>query len=137
MKFKQSLLASRWTQTLCAGVLLGVCAVAPAQTIQGRWVATGKKLENGEIQKAILDIKQDGDQLTGSIRSLGFEAEVKGTITGTHFEFFGADWNRRFGGRKACRNAMGRQVHRDARNSSGRLSQAGLLRSSASAQSAV
>ncbi len=93
MKFKQSLLASRWTQTLCAGVLLGVCAVAPAQTIQGRWVATGKKLENGEIQKAILDIKQDGDQLTGSIRSLGFEAEVKGTITGTHFEFFGADWN--------------------------------------------
>jgi alpha-galactosidase len=81
-------------QALCAGVMLAVCAVASAQTIAGRWVATGKTLENGEVQKAILDLKQDGKQITGYyIRFLGFEAKVKGTIAGRHFEVFFANWN--------------------------------------------
>jgi alpha-galactosidase len=78
-----------------AGILL---AIAPTdcrsqQSISGKWAATGKTLENGEKQIAILDLKQDGNQLTGTVRNLGFQTDVKGTVTGGHFELFGVGWN--------------------------------------------
>ncbi len=72
--------------SLCAGF-------ASAQSLTGRWAASGKTLENGEQQKAILELKQDGDKLAGSVRGLGFQVEVTGTVSGTHFELFGVGWN--------------------------------------------
>jgi alpha-galactosidase len=93
MKRNRCLSASRLTQALCVGILLAAGVAASAQTVAGRWAAKGKTLENGEVQKAVLELKQDGTQLTGTIRSLGFEAKVKGTVTGTHFELFGEGWN--------------------------------------------
>ena len=73
-------------------LFLGVAA-AGAQSLTGRWAVNGRTLENGEQDKSIVDLKQDGTQLTGTIQSLGWSTQVKGTVNGTHFELFGADWN--------------------------------------------
>src|ERR1035441_3865191 len=78
-----------------AGILLAIsltsCKSQPNLT--GNWAATGKTLENGEQQKALLQLKQEGSQLSGTVRGLGFQTDVKGTVNGSHFELFGVDWN--------------------------------------------
>ena len=66
---------------------------AHAQSLAARWAASGKPLENGEAQKGILDLKQDGDKLSGTLQTLGFLNEVTGKATGTHFELWGVGWN--------------------------------------------
>src|ERR1700730_7905954 len=78
-----------------AGILLAISLAAckSQQSLTGTWAATGKALENGEQQKAILELKQDGNQLSGSVRGLGFQTNVKGIVNGNHFELFGVDWN--------------------------------------------
>ena len=77
----------------CAIVLfLGVTTIH-AQSLTGRWSVNGNKLENGEQNTTILDLKQDGNQLTGNIESLGYSIPVKGTVNGAHFELFVPDWN--------------------------------------------
>ena len=63
---KATLLAAGMAGLLLA-VMLTACKSAPNLT--GRWFATGKTLANGEQQKAILDLKQDGNQLTGNVRA--------------------------------------------------------------------
>ena len=79
-----------------AGLLLAIaltaCKSAPPN-LTGNWAATGTTLENGEQRKAILELKQDGTQLTGKRRSLGGVDDVQGTVTGSHFELFGVGWN--------------------------------------------
>jgi len=62
------------------------------QTLAGRWAANGRALDNGEQEKYLLELKQDGNQLTGTVTTLGFSAAVTGTATGTHFELFG-EWS--------------------------------------------
>lgn len=74
---------------VCAFCLLCVAACGYGQGLAGRWAAAGRTLDNGEQEKAILELKQDGNNLTGTISTLGFSAEVKGTATGSHFELFG------------------------------------------------
>jgi alpha-galactosidase len=64
-----------------------------AQSLTGRWAVAGRTLENGEQDKAIVELKQDGNQLTGTVDSLGWSTQIKGTVNGTHFELFGVDWN--------------------------------------------
>lgn len=76
----------------CVGILLGlVMAAAPAfgQSLAGRWAATGRTLDNGEQEKYLLDLKQDGTKLTGTLASLGFSTDITGTATGDHFELYG------------------------------------------------
>ncbi len=73
--------------------LLPAAASGHAQSLTGRWAATGITLDNGEQQKAIFDLKQDGNPLTGTVIGLGFSTAVKGTMSGNHFEIYGADWN--------------------------------------------
>ncbi len=75
-----------------AGLSLCIAMAASAQGVAGRWAATGKTMDNGEKQVAILDLKQDGNKLTGSIRELGFGIDLKGTASGNHFELF-APWS--------------------------------------------
>ena len=75
---------------ICA-VLLAVPALG--QGLTGRWTAYGQKLENGEVQKSIFDLTQKGDELTGKVTSLGFGVDVKGTVSGSHFELFGVGWS--------------------------------------------
>jgi alpha-galactosidase len=79
-----------------AGLLLCVAFLAaPAygQSLAGRWAATGSALANGEVPKYILDLKQDGEKLTGTLESLGFINDVTGKVTGAHFELWGVGWN--------------------------------------------
>jgi alpha-galactosidase len=84
-------LRSMWA-IAAAGVLM-LATSASAQSLTGRWLATGRALENGEQQKAILELKQKGDQLTGNLHGLGFQNNVTGTSKGSHFELFGVGWN--------------------------------------------
>jgi alpha-galactosidase len=72
--------------------LVEIAASGFGQSLAGRWAATGRTLDNGEQEKSILELKQDGNQLTGTVTTLGFSGEVKGTATGNHFELYGA-WN--------------------------------------------
>ena len=71
-----------------AALTITACSTQPKFT--GRWLLAGKTLENGEQLKALLDLKQDGSNLTGSIHSLSFKDDVKGDVKGDHFELFGA-----------------------------------------------
>ncbi len=54
-----------------AGILLAITLTAckSQQSLTGTWAATGKALENGEQQKALFQLKQDGTQLSGSARA--------------------------------------------------------------------
>lgn len=75
-----------------AGLLLcWLMATVPAhaQSLAGRWVATGRTLDNGEQEKSILELSQTGNQLTGTLKSESFSFDVKGTATGNHFVLFG------------------------------------------------
>jgi alpha-galactosidase len=85
--------AVRTIAVLGCMVVLFVSVSAHAQTLTGRWAVAGRTLENGEQDRAVVDLKQDGKQLTGTIQSLGWSTQIKGTVNGTHFELFGADWN--------------------------------------------
>jgi len=69
--------------------LLVAATSSQAQSLTGRWAATGNTLDNGEVLKAILDLTQTGTQLTGSVVTFGFSTTVKGTVTGAHLELFG------------------------------------------------
>ena len=60
-----------------------------AQTLAGRWVGTDRVLDNGEKLISILELKQDGNQLTGTLKSESYSMDVHGTATGNHFELFG------------------------------------------------
>jgi len=79
-----------------AGLLLFLTLLAaPAfgQSLAGRWAATGSVLANGEMPKFVLELKQDGDKLSGTLQSLGFINDVTGKVTGAHFELWGVGWN--------------------------------------------
>ena len=72
------------------GLLFAALALpATAQSFAGRWAATGRTLDNGEQEKAILVLQQDGTQLTGHLQTWGFNGDIKGTAAGSHFELFG------------------------------------------------
>jgi alpha-galactosidase len=78
------------------GLLLCLALLAVpgyGQNLAGRWAATGSALANGEVQKGILDLKQDGDKLSGTLQSLGFINDVTGKATGAHFELWGVGWD--------------------------------------------
>jgi alpha-galactosidase len=62
------------------------------QGLAGRWAATGRTLDNGEQEKYLLELKQSGSDLTGMLKTLGYSVEVRGTVTGNHFELFVPDW---------------------------------------------
>ena len=77
-----------------AAFILGLALLAVpscAQSITGRWAATGPALHNGELHKSILEVTQTGSDLAGKLIGLGYSVDVKGHITGSHFELFGWD----------------------------------------------
>ena len=86
----RSTLAVRATGLLALVLLLAMHGFG--QTLAGRWAASGRTLDNGEQEKYLLELKQDGNQLSGTVTTLGYSGAVTGTATGTHFELFG-EWN--------------------------------------------
>jgi len=92
-RFLQHNRAAGWPiLTALLAILLSSAAALHAQSLTGRWAASGRALDNGEQEKYILDLKQEGTQLTGTLTTLGFESEITGKVTGSHFEIFGP-WN--------------------------------------------
>ena len=63
------------------------------QIIAGRWAAMGKTLDDGEQERVILDLKLDDNDLSGTLRRLGYSVQVKGKVTGSHFELSVPEWN--------------------------------------------
>jgi alpha-galactosidase len=61
---------------------------AYGQTLAGRWTAEGRTLDNGEQQRWILELKQNGNDLTGTLKNRDYSVELQGTATGNHFELF-------------------------------------------------
>jgi alpha-galactosidase len=47
-------------------------------------------LDNGEQPKSIVELKQSGNEVTGTMKNLGYTIALKGTATGNHFEVFAA-----------------------------------------------
>jgi alpha-galactosidase len=91
---KRMTFAPRFTRFAGLFISLALLPVlAAGQSLTGRWAATGKTMDNGEVQKAILDLTQNGNDLTGKLVALGYGVDVKGTVTGSHFELFGVGWN--------------------------------------------
>jgi len=93
MKNRQGWLAG--VASGAAGVLtLVMLAVAPAasQNLTGRWTTVGKTLDNGEQIRAILVLKQDGGEVTGTMKYLDYAVPLKGTATGNHFVLI-APWD--------------------------------------------
>ncbi|HTJ30080.1 MAG TPA: glycoside hydrolase family 27 protein [Acidobacteriaceae bacterium] len=79
---------------LSLALLLLAALPVSAQTFNGKWAAiTSKTRDNGVPENYLLDLKQDGDQITGTMSSLGFGGVgVKGSVTGSHFEIF-IEWD--------------------------------------------
>jgi alpha-galactosidase len=75
-------------------VLLAVSSGAIAQNLSGRWAVSRKTLDNGEQDKAILELKQSGDQIKGVFRAMGWIKPVTGIVLGSHFKIFGSEPDR-------------------------------------------
>ncbi len=72
---------------LCCVVLAGALY---AQTLTGTWTSVGKTLDNGEQSNSTVELKQTGDEVTGTLKHFGTAVQLKGTATGTHFTVYAA-----------------------------------------------
>jgi alpha-galactosidase len=80
------------TRQIIAGMSVLLSLPVSAQSLAGKWVSTGRPLDNGERNISILELKQDGSNLTGTMSTLGYTTDVKGTASGAHFQIF-ASWD--------------------------------------------
>ena len=71
---------------------LAVPASAFAQSLSGKWVGVDQVLDNGVAHKVLLELKQTGDQLTGTVKTLGYSEPITGKASGNHVELF-ASWS--------------------------------------------
>jgi alpha-galactosidase len=69
-------------------ILLQTATPAYSQDLTGRWVVVGEPLDNGEQLRSIVELKQSGNELNGSIKTPVFTAGLKGTAAGGHFKLF-------------------------------------------------
>ena len=70
-------------------IACGVFAIpAFGQTVTGKWIGIQRALDNGESVRVFLDLQQTGAEVIGTVTTIGHVYEVKGTITGGHFELF-------------------------------------------------
>lgn len=64
------------------------------QGLTGRWSTYGKELWDGQRDRSVLVLAQNGSTISGTFESLTGKTKVKGIITGSHFEIFAWDPNR-------------------------------------------
>ncbi len=77
---------------LCMTFSLASCAHAPS--FNGKWAGVDKIMDNGQPHLVIVELKQSGNDLTGTVKSLGYSLDITGKTNGNHFELF-ADWDKR------------------------------------------
>ncbi len=75
--------SSRWLALFLvgAGLSLPLCG----QTVDGKWVATWRVLDNGESDRLFLDLHQTATKITGTAATIGHMYQANGTMTGNHF----------------------------------------------------
>ncbi len=74
-------------QVLALLTLCGLFSVASfGQTIDGKWTATWRVLDNGESDRLYLDLHQTATQVTGTAATIGHAYQVDGTMIGNHFK---------------------------------------------------
>jgi alpha-galactosidase len=56
------------------------------QTVEGKWSALWRVLDDGESDRLLLDLHQKGTELSGTATTIGHSYQVAGQMTGTHFE---------------------------------------------------
>ncbi len=82
----------RTVRCCLSGLLLagGLGAMLPvsAQTVTGKWVGSWRVLDNGENDLTYLDLHQTGGEVAGTVTTIGHVWQVKGPLTGNHFELF-------------------------------------------------
>jgi alpha-galactosidase len=86
------LLVERKAMRFCLSAAFMTCGVFAipvfGQTVTGKWIGTQSVLDNGELNRVFLDLHQTGTELNGTVTTIGHVYEVKGAITGGHFELF-------------------------------------------------
>ncbi len=86
----------------------GLGASANAQTLEGKWVADWRVLDNGENARLFLDLHQDGAKITGTATTIGHRYKADGTLTATHIELsFSGGGNPR----KLAGDIVGNELH--------------------------
>jgi alpha-galactosidase len=82
----------RVIQTSALHATLIVFAFLPrpgfGQSVEGKWTARWRVLDNGEVDMIYLNLNQTGTQVTGTLTSIGHIFQVRGTVLGNHFELF-------------------------------------------------
>ncbi len=63
-----------------------------AQSFNGKWSGVQKTLDNGEQDRALLDLTQSGNTLFGTVQTLGYKSSIKGSTNGAHFKLM-APWD--------------------------------------------
>ena len=71
-------------------LMVAICTTSPTwcQSVMGEWSGNWRILDNGEHDRMVLDLHQAGNQLSGTIVTLGHVWHVKGIVTGIHFEIY-------------------------------------------------
>jgi alpha-galactosidase len=87
---RSGILATVIVNVMAMSCFLFGSAPANGQSLTGRWMVVAKPLDNGEQPKSIVELQQNGYELTGKMKNLGYTVEMKGTATGNHFELFAA-----------------------------------------------
>ena len=90
-ELKQGRLKSTINRAAWLASVLFLAVAGFGQGLNGRWTQPGKTLDNGEQQKWILELKQNGNELSGTLKNLDYAVQLKGTAAGNHFELF-ASW---------------------------------------------
>ncbi len=89
---------------ICAGLSLP----SYAQTVDGKWVATWRVLDDGESDRLFLDLHQTATQITGTAATIGHTYQANGTMTGNHFTL---DFSKGGNGRKVAGDLEGNHLH--------------------------
>jgi alpha-galactosidase len=93
-------------------VLLTFCGALAlpcfGQTVNGKWSAAWRVLDDGESDRLLLDLHQTATEITGTASTIGHRYQVKGTINGDHFTL---DLTKGGNGRKVAGDVVGNQLH--------------------------
>ena len=80
---------------------------AAGQTVDGKWAAHWRVLDNGEDDRLFLDLHQSGARVTGTATTIGHRYQVDGTVAGSHIDL---SFSKGGNGRKLTGDIVGRKL---------------------------
>ncbi len=81
---------------------------ASGQTLDGKWAAHWRVLDNGEDDRLFLDLHQSGAKITGTAMTIGHRYQADGKLAGNHFEI---SFSKGGNGRRLVGDIAGGQLH--------------------------